>query len=382
MDLNHQQQYDLLARGFSRRAFGRFASLIATGATLPFYNEAALAQLSNSGPIPPGAVKINANENPLGPCPEAAEAIQSFVKKGGRYSYEETTRFISTIAAQENLKASYVLPYAGSSDPLHRVVMAYTSPTRSFVAADPGYEAGFMAAAFVGAKTCKVPLTATYSHDVRAMAVVDPNAGVFYLCNPNNPTGTLTPRADIEWLLENKPKGSVVLLDEAYIHYTDAPMCSDLVAADKDLILLRTFSKLYGMAGLRAGAAFGRPDLLAKIKGYAAGALPVTGMVGATASLQVKTLVPARRTNLRAVREDVFEFLQQKNIRFVPGETNCFMLDAKRPAAEFIKAMQAENVYVGRSWPIWPTFSRITVGTPEEMARFKSAAEKVMGSLG
>jgi histidinol-phosphate aminotransferase len=377
MDLTQDQRADLLARGFSRRAFGRFARLIASGAALPFYNEPALAQLSGSGPIPPGAVKLNANENPLGPCPEAAEAIQRFVLRGGWYSYEETTRFSSTIAAQENLKPSYVLPYAGSSDPLHRVVMAFTSPTKSFVAADPGYEAGFAAAAFVGAATFKAPLTASHAHDVRAMAAADSNAGVLYVCNPNNPTGTLTPRADIEWLLENKPKGSVVLLDEAYIHFTDAPACSDLVAADKDVILLRTFSKLYGMAGLRAGAAFGRPDLLARIKGYAAGALPVTGMVGATASLGVKTLVTERRTNLRAVREDVFAFLQKKSIGFVPGETNCFMLDARRPAAEFIHAMQAENVYVGRVWPVWPTFCRITVGTAEEMAKFKAAVEKV-----
>ena len=373
------QQTDLLARGFSRRTFGRFATLAAAGAALPFYNESALAQqLSDTGSIPSGAVKINANENPLGPCPEAVDAIQSFVKKGGRYSYEETSRFIAAISTQENLKPSYVLPYAGSSDPLHRVVMAFTSPTRSFVAADPGYEAGFASATFVGAKTCKVLLTKNYEHDVRAMAAIDPNAGVLYVCNPNNPTGTLTPRADIEWLLENKPKGSVVLLDEAYIHFTDAPMCSDLVAADKDLILLRTFSKLYGMAGLRAGAAFGRPDLLAKIKGYAAGALPVTGMVGATASLEVKTLVAERKMNLRAVREDLFTFLRTKNVGFIPGETNCFMLDAKRPAGEFIKAMRAENVYVGRVWAVWPTYSRISIGTPEEMAKFKLAVEKVL----
>jgi histidinol-phosphate aminotransferase len=356
--------------GFSRRTF---AGLVVAGAALPFCTETALAQLTDAGPIPGGAVKLNANENPLGPCPQALDAMQSFLGKGGLYSYEETTKFIATISAQENLKPSYVLPFAGSSDPLHRVVMAFTSPTRSFVAADPGYEAGYASATFVGANTNKIPLTGTYAHDVKAMVSAGPNAGVFYICNPNNPTGTLTPRADIEWLLDHKPTGSVVLLDEAYIHYTTAQMCADLVAADKDLILLRTFSKLYGMAGLRAGAAFGRPDLLAKIKGYAAGALPVTGMVGATASLQVNTLVPERRANLKAIREDVFAFLRSKNIGFVPGETNCFMLDTKRPAAEFIKAMQKQNVYVGRVWPVWPSYSRISIGTPEEMTRFKSA---------
>src|SRR5256885_15230014 len=97
-----------------------------------------------------------------------------------------------------------------------------------------------------------------YAHDGKAMAAADPNAGLIYVCNPNNPTGTLTPRADIEWLLENKPKGSILLLDEAYIHIAGAPMCSDLVAKDKDILILRTFSKIYGMAGLRAGAAIGR----------------------------------------------------------------------------------------------------------------------------
>ena len=376
--LSTEQKVDLLKRGFSRRSFGRFASLIAAGSALPFYNESALAQLSNVGPIPPDAVKINANENPLGPCPAAADAIHSIVQKGGRYLYEETAVLADLLASQESLKRQYVLPFAGSSDPLHRVVMAFTSPQKSFVVSDPGYEAGQRAADFVGAKTIKVPLTKTYAHDMKAMAAADAEAGVIYVCNPNNPTGTLTPRTEIDWLVANKPKGSIVLLDEAYLHFSDAAPNSDMVAADKDVIILRTFSKLYGMAGLRAGAAFGRPDLLGKVQGYAAGALPVTAMVGATASLKVQNLVPERRKNMRAIREDVFSFLTSKNIGFVPSDSNCFMLDAKRPARDFIKAMQAEKIYVGRVWPSWPTYSRITVGTADEMAKFKVAVAKVM----
>ncbi len=159
--LTPEQEKDLLRRGFSRRTFGRFASLLAAGAALPFYNEPAMAQLSNTGPIPADAVKINANENPLGPCPEAADAIHSIVQRGGRYLYEETSTFVQTLAPQEGLKPTYVLPFAGSSDPLHRVVLAYTSPTKSLVAADPGYEAPFRAAQFIGAKSIKVPLTKT-----------------------------------------------------------------------------------------------------------------------------------------------------------------------------------------------------------------------------
>ena len=371
------------AKNISRREFNRMATLLAAGATLPFYNESALAQLSKTGPIPPDAVKINANENPAGPCPEAAEAIAKVIAKGGRYMYEETDAFVYTLAAQEGLDANYVLPFAGSSDPLHRAVLAFTSREKPFVMSDPGYEAGGRAARFIGAKVVKVPLTRSYAHDVKAMvkAAHDRKAGLIYVCNPNNPTGTITPRADIEWLIANKPEETVLLLDEAYIHFSDEPRCSDLVAMDRDVIILRTFSKLYGMAGLRAGAAMGRPDLIGKLEGYGAGALPVTGMVGATASLKAKNLVPERRRVVKDVREDVFAFLQKNNVTFVPSVSNCFMLDAETPARRLVEAMKKEKVYIGRVWPAWPTYARVSVGTKEEMARFKTALLKVMNNL-
>jgi histidinol-phosphate aminotransferase len=355
----------------------RVAAALATATVAQAYTESLLAENAANGSIPGGAVKINANENPLGPCPEAAEAIYNVIRQGGRYLYESTFEFTETLAAQEGLKPEYVKAFAGSSDPLHRTVLAFTNPSKSFIAADPGYEAGVRAAMFSGAETILVPLTSSWTHDVKAMAA-DASAGVIYVCNPNNPTGTLTSRADLQWLVDNKPAGAVVLLDEAYLHFTEASPATDLVAADKDIIVLRSFSKLYGMAGLRAGAALARPDLLAKIKPYAAGALPVTGMVGATASLRSKTVVPERRKLMRSVRADVFSYLAKNNIRFIPSESNCFMLDAQRPAKEFVAAMARENVFVGRVWPSMPTWSRITVGTAEEMAKFKQAVAKVM----
>ena len=159
----------------------------------------------------------------------------------------------------------------------------------------------------------KVPLRKDYAHDVHAMAQADPDAGLIYVCNPNNPTGSITPKEDIEYLVAHKPKDAIVLLDEAYIHLSKtAEPASALVAADKDVIILRTFSKLYGMAGLRAGAALGRPDLIAKLRGYGAGALPVTGMVGATASLKVKGLVAERRQTIADIREETAEWLDKR----------------------------------------------------------------------
>lgn len=377
--LKADQEVELIRRGFTRRNFGRIASLITAGAALPFYNEPALAQLSRVRNMPADAVVINANENPLGPCTDAMEAIHKIVASGGRYKYELTDGMQETLAEQEGVKSSYVLAYPGSSAPLHQAVLAYCTKDRPFVAADPGYEAGGRAANFIGAKIVTVPLRkGTWDHDVKAMLAAAPNGGLFYICNPNNPTGTLTKKEDIEWLVANKPAGSIVLVDEAYIHISpNAVKCVDLVAQDKDVLVLRTFSKLYGMAGLRAGAAIARPDILEKIKGWSAGMLPITGMVGATASLKNKTLVADRRKIMGDVREETFAFLTKKNVEFIPSESNCFMLNAKRPGREFFEGMAAQKVYIGRTWKVWPTWVRVTVGTHDEMQKFQQAFEKV-----
>jgi histidinol-phosphate aminotransferase len=377
--LTREQEQDFHKRGFSRRNFGRIVAMMTAGAALPFYNEAALAQLSAiREPIPPDAVKIDANENPLGPCEEAAEAIHSMVKYGGRYRYEETFGFVDLMAEQEGLKTSYVRPFAGSSGPLHQSVLAFTGPDRPLVVADPSYEAPVVAARFIGSKVINVPLTKDYKHDVKAMAAASPDTGLIYVCNPNNPTGTTTPKSEIEWLIENKPKGAIILLDEAYIHISGDPMCNDLVAKDKDVVLLRTFSKIYGMAGIRAGVAMARPDLLAKLSGYSASMLPITAMAGASASLKVKDLVPKRRKIIADTRAGVFSFLDKHNFHYVPSVSNKFMLDVHRPGREIITAMRRENVYIGRVWPSWPTYVRVTIGTPEEMKKFEAAFLKVM----
>jgi histidinol-phosphate aminotransferase len=377
-----EQRRDLAQRGFSRRDFGKLAAFVTAGAALPFYNEAALAQGLSAFPnIPPDAIRINANENPMGPCTEAAEAIHRVVQQGGRYLYGETFAFVALLAELEGLPKDHVVPFAGSSDPLHRAVLAFTSPGRSFVVADPGYEAGERAAQFIGARTVRVPLRKDSSHDVQAMAQADTEAGLIYVCNPNNPTGSITRKEDIEYLVANKPKGTVILLDEAYLHLSDtAEPATPLVAAGKDVIILRTFSKLYGMAGLRAGAALGRPDLLEKIKSYSAGALPVTGMVGAIASLKVKDLVPQRRKIIRDIREETVEWLDKQGYAVLPSQANMIMIDVRRPGRAFAQAMLKEKVAVGRTWPSMPHHVRVSIGTKAEMAGFRAAFTRVMNA--
>jgi histidinol-phosphate aminotransferase len=375
----------LTHRGLTRRDLARFAALFAAGAALPalpFTNEAALAQ----GPsmllnLPPDAVRINANENPMGPCPEAAEAASKFVARGGRYGYEEMFKLLEAMAAVEGLPKDHVMPFAGSSDPLNRSVLAFTAPDRSFVIGDPGYEAGEKVAQFLGAKVVRVPLRKDYAHDVHAMAKADSAAGLIYVCNPNNPTGSVTRKADIEYLVANKPQGAVVLLDEAYIHLSEtAEPGTAMVAAGKDVIILRSFSKIYGLAGLRAGAALARPDLLAKLRGLGMGAVPTIGMVAATVSLKVKGLVESRRKIIADIRQETAGWLESKGYTVIPSEANMLMFDTRRPSKQVFDALLKEKVAIGRPWPSVPTHVRISIGTAEEMAKFRTAFERVMGA--
>ena len=377
-DLFARQQADLAQRGLTRRDFARFAAFLAGGTWLTLRSEPALAQLSQIQAIPRDAVRINANESPLGPCPEALDAVHKGLANAGRYQFDLVETFKQTLAAQSGLPVDHVTAYAGSSAPLHQAVLAFCSPTRPFVTADPGYEAGEFAAKAINAKVIRVPLTATFAHDVHKMASADPTPGLIYLCNPNNPTGTLTPHADILWLADHLPAGCVLVVDEAYIHMADVPMATELVKAGKEVIILRTFSKLYGLAGLRAGAALGRPDLLAKVAMWSAGPLPSLGITAATASLNVPDLVARRRKIIGDIREQTFHFLQKHDIAFVPSVSNCFMVKTERPGAEIVAALRAHNVYIGRVWPSWPNHVRVSVGTAEDMAKFQVALVKVL----
>ncbi|MBI3476570.1 MAG: pyridoxal phosphate-dependent aminotransferase [Acidobacteria bacterium] len=362
----------------SRRSFLSLTTAASAAVALRIVTEPMLARAREHHP-PAGSIMIDANENPLGPCVSAREAVVTITPQGGRYLDGLTEDLAKTIAETEGLKPDYVHIYPGSSDALHHSVCAFTSPAHSYVTADPGYEAGMFAAAAVGARVVKVPLTRTYAHDVKAMLAAGSDAGVFYVCSPNNPTGTLTSHSDIEYLVENKPKGSIVLIDEAYIHFSDATTALDLVKADKDVIVLRTFSKLYGMAGLRCGAAIARPELLEKIHNFGGwNFMPVTAMVAATASLKHTGLVQERKKINAGIREETFQWLDRNGYSYVRSESNCFMLDTKRPAKEVIDAMATQKVFIGRIWPVWPTYARITVGTRPEMDQFQDALKKVM----
>jgi histidinol-phosphate aminotransferase len=380
----------------TRRNFLRYASFAAAAGPIlgeAHFARAAAQQAGSSqpiftfgvnGPLPAGTVLINANENPLGPCEVACKAIGSIAHAGGRYDiYNQQGILTKTFAEQNNLKENSIAVYAGSGAPLHYTVLAFTSPTRGLVTADPSYEAPMFAASITKAPIARVRLTSSYAHDVKALVAADPNAGVIYICNPNNPTGTITSRADILWALENKPKGAILLVDEAYIHLSDAESVVDQVAAGKDLIVLRTFSKIYGMAGIRCGFAVGRPDLLRKLEAFGGdNPVPVTAMAAANASLLDTALVPERKKIIANTRTETIAWLRANNYKVIgDSQSNCFMVDTARKGKDVMAAMQKHDVIIGRTWPIWPLAVRISVGTPAEMAKFRTAFKATMDSI-
>lgn len=369
--------------GVSRRGFFRIAAGASALATMPILTEAhfALAQRPKFAD-PNKGIHIDANENPLGPSGPARQAMVDIIPRGGRYLMSMEAELEEIFAKQEGLDPASVMAFAGSSEPLHYTVLTFTDANKPLVVADPGYEAPTWAAQIAGAQVIKVPLAdpkGAASHDLKAMLAASPNAGVIYICNPNNPTGTCTPRSDIEYAVANAPKDTILLIDEAYIHLCDAPRSLDFVKEGKNVIVLRTFSKLYGMAGIRMGFAVGRPDLLKKISVHGGfNALPVTALAAAKASLLDADLVTSRKKIIGDVRNDTLAWLKSNGYKFTPSESNCFMLETGRPGKEVMAGMAAKDIYIGRIWPAWPTQVRITVGTQAEMMAFRTAFHEVM----
>jgi histidinol-phosphate aminotransferase len=371
--------------GFSRRTFFRFAAGASALATVPILTEAHLAIAQRPQFADPNkGIHIDANENPLGPCEAARQAMIDIIPRGGRYLMNMQEELEETFAKQEGLDPAYISAYAGSSEPLHYTVLTFTSKGKPLVTADPGYEAPMWAAKIAGADVIKVPLAdpkGAASHDIKAMLAASSTPGVIYICNPNNPTGTCTPRSDIEYAVANAPKDTIILIDEAYVHLCDAPRSLDFVKEGKNVIVLRTFSKLYGMAGIRMGFAIGRPDLLKQISVHGGfNALPITAMAAAKTSLLQPNLIAERKMTIGDVRMDTLAWLKSEGHATTPSESNCFMLETGRPGKEVMAAMAAKDIYIGRIWPAWPTQVRITVGTRDEMLAFRKAFKEVMAT--
>ncbi|KTC55313.1 aminotransferase [Pseudomonas fluorescens ABAC62] len=349
----------------SRRAF------LAVGAALPL-----LGRLDWALAAPPATstdkALLNYNESPYGPSTAAREAMQRGITTAGRYPYPHMYALAELFAQQQGIAEEQVAVFSGSMAALRYAVLAFTSENRGLVMANPSYEVPRQAAESRKAPVKEVSLNTEHAHDVPAMLAADPQAGMLYLCNPNNPTGTLTPTDAIRQALANKPKGSVLVVDEAYIDFAQAPSVVDWVKDHDDLLVLRTFSKIYGMAGARLGLAVGHPSLLERLLVFGGDNVPAgSSLLGGLASLEDVKLLPQRKALNAQLREETITWLKGRGFTCTASQANCFMIDVKRPAEQVIDKLAAHGVLIGRVWESWPQWVRVTVGNKQEMARFR-----------
>jgi histidinol-phosphate aminotransferase len=366
----------------SRRDLGRRFGLVA--ASMAMGGEAAFAQRSGVRAKERGQlVLLNANENPDGPPQISIDAMTKVLSRGGRYHDEETESLGVAMAASEHLQAEQVLPVSGSSELLHCAVDAFTSASLPLITTLPSYEQPVEIAGAQGHPVIKVAMTPDWAADVRKMVAEAEKArgGLIYVVNPNNPTSSITKKSDIAWLVANLPANTVAMIDEAYIHYSTSPdLASSIpyVQQGKNVIVARTFSKIYGMAGLRIGFGCARTDLIRKMSVYRNNIVPVPSVQAAKVALASPTLVAERREKFGKIRNDLCTWLDANRYKFIPPHGNFLMIDVKRDVRGVISEMLDRGVAVGRPFPPLNQMLRVTLGTDADMAKFREVFPQVV----
>ncbi len=366
----------------TRRGFAaRIGAAVAAGRMLP---EAAYAQRALiQGNLPPDMVWLNANENPLGPPKSSLAAMAGVLASSGRYHYQEMREFYGTLARSEDLQPENVMAGSGSSELLHAAIEAFTTTDRPLVIMFPTYEGPPEVARAGGRKVIPVPLKPDYSADVRkiAEAADQSHAGLIYLCNPNNPTASITPKEDIAWLVANLPGDTTLLIDEAYIHFGTAgnlETALPYVRQGKNVVVARTFSKIYGMAGVRAGFVCAKPDLIQRMQPFRNNILSVIAMRAVSAALaEAPALISERRAINTRNRSELCAWLRDRELKFIDPQANFMMIDVGRNAREFITKMPPMGVAVGRPFPPFDNMLRVTIGTEAEMQKFRDVFWRV-----
>ncbi len=327
--------------------------------------------------------KLSANENPYGPSPAAMKAMEAAWKYSNRYGYPDGD-VQEVVAGHLGVPRDHVLLTAGSEEVLKSVGIALLGTDKKVVGVDPSYGSVYRYATGIHADAIKLPLLDDHSQNVPAMIKATNRhhrgIGFVYLCNPNNPTGNVVPAAEVRELLDAIPDDVPVLVDEAYHHFVEDPRYESAVPYVKEgrnVIVARTFSKIYGMAGMRLGYAVAAPPMLERLRTYATGSINALVKWGGAASIKdTKTEAKVRKETLR-LRKRSTEQLAGWGFEVIPSETNFFMVRTGRPVQEVRAAFREEMVAVGRPFPPMLDWLRVSVGTEEEMDRFTATFRKL-----
>jgi histidinol-phosphate aminotransferase len=301
-----------------------------------------------------------------------------------RYPDEANDIVIDKIAKINKIKRDQVVLGDGSSEILKLCAETFTGPTQGkLVVADPTFEAILEYSKACGADVVKVPLTSSFAHDLEKMGAAS-QKGLIYICNPNNPTASITPKNDIRDFIAKTSPETMILVDEAYYHYADSPDYESVIPLVKDhpnLIVARTFSKIYGMAGLRCGYCVAQPEAIKRMHGFQMwDSVNIMALAAASASLDDEAQVTnGRKMNSEAKSYTLTE-LEKMGYKSIPSQANFIMFDCKKPVVPLIKAMKEKNVAVGRLFPAYPNHMRLTIGKQSEMESFVSAFKQVMAA--
>lgn len=328
--------------------------------------------------------RLLANENPYGPSDKVRLAIMESCALGNRYGHGDAARLIDMIAEKEGVPKEYIILGPGSTDLLEKTAIVQFRQGGNIVSGDPAYMSLIKTALAFDAGWKGVPLLADYAHDLDGMAAaIDGETKLVYICNPNNPTGTITPAGKLRAFCAAASERAPVFVDEAYLEFLDDAEASsmiDLVRAGKDVIISRTFSKIHGMAGLRIGYIVALPERIEKISSMVRGTmgLCVTSLRGAIASMEDTAFQLNSKKWTAEARAYVYAELEKMGFDYIPSHTSFILFPIDMPGEEFLKKMYGEGVGVRAFQIDDKAYCRVSMGTREELALFAASLKKVL----
>ncbi len=339
-------------------------------------------EIALSAPAPLKA-RLFANENPFGPSDKAKQAIMEALPTSYQYPFRSMGDLTKKIADFEGIKQENILMASGSSPLLLAAALSYGKPGSNFVTGDPSYDYLPARATEVGVKWVKVALTADYKLDLDAMEkAIDDNTALVYICNPNNPTATVLDTAKLKAFCERVSKRVPIFIDEAYIDYLDDPQGTTLipmVGKGANIIVARTFSKLYGFAGLRLGYVVTQPETIKKLSTYTEGPMSIsaTTLQAAIAGYQDRAYLDAALKKTITSKNYLYEVLKKEGYTYVPSSANFVIFPIKMDGKQFTEEMMKRGVGV-RFWKFNnKDWCRISIGRMDEMEAFAAAFKEL-----
>jgi len=363
----------------SRRSFSKVIGVSAVFTALQARNSVKGSWLLTSSTA--NVVRLSSNENPYGPSAAALKAMTDGFSLAWRYPDEYADMLADELARGHNVPLDQVLLGDGSGEILKLCSAAFTNRDKKLVIANPTFEAIARHAGVANAEVVKIDLTPDYRHDLQKMLAASAGAGLIYICNPNNPTASITPKNEISEFLAKLSPTTIVLVDEAYHHYVESKDYESVIPLVKqypNLIVARTFSKIYGMAGLRCGYCVTQRANIATMKTHQIwDSVNIMALVAALASLKDAEHVARGRKLNSEVKTSLCAELDQLGYRYIPSHANFMMIDLRREVRPIIDSLRTRGVEVGRLFPALPNFMRVTIGTDSQMKSFLTAFKAV-----